>query len=56
MKNPEEYCVNCGEGYYPFDESCRSCGFDPVNDEDDAIRDEEARIEYATFLREREQK
>lgn len=40
--NPEQRCISCNRFWNAADEACPQCGFDPVNDEDDAKAYEEA--------------
>ena len=53
LRDPNEFCVNCGAAYGVTDECCPQCQFDPVNDEKDGERHEEALRRYSLQQRER---
>lgn len=42
--NPEEYCPACSYRWGIEDETCTNCGFDPVNNGEDAEMYDEAVI------------
>lgn len=49
MINPEDYCQQCWHRYGIVDEKCKNCGFDPINDEEDAEAYEKAILEYKEY-------
>ena len=42
-RDPDDYCIRCERRYGVTEESCSSCGFDPVNSEEDENENEIAR-------------
>lgn len=50
MENPDTSCVNCGHLWGITEESCPECGFDPVGNDADGDRNEDARAAYEDWL------
>jgi hypothetical protein len=51
MTDPDRFCIDCGHPWGATEEICPSCGFDPVNNEEDDNRNEQARVDYRVALR-----
>jgi len=52
MRNPIEYCIDCGHRYGIADESCTNCGFDPIDEGEDEARQAAAESQYELWCRE----
>lgn len=46
MRDPQKYCPSCDSRFSFSDESCRHCGFDPLNNADDEIAYDKALRDY----------
>ena len=47
--DPEAYCIRCGEGYGPFEETCTNCGFNPIDKGEDEAAQRKAESDFSDW-------